>query len=299
MWSHRWTVAILFVASTVLVSAGPPADQSERAIAQQLRDRDPAVRAAGVAQVRAAVDRDPAAAVGPLRRSWLAPMARAGMNDDVIQITQRAILAAPGSPVTFHTMLRARVSALIAAGRLDEALADARRYYNVCPLDQTGLAVDALVTAMEARWGAEGEAKVREFRMRQVAAAWASADASGDDPAAPAADRSPADAAAPSTAGDTAVNDPVVLAIPLDTAPYLQEAAKWASNRRQPVAYGNLLLLAGKADDAYGYFTGLLARARTDQQLATALERQAAAMRAQDGTAARAQTMLRRLAAGR
>ena len=87
----------------------------------------------------------------------------------------------------------------------------------------------------------------------------------------------------------------MILSIKVDDAPYMVEARTWKANRRQPVAYGNLLLMAGHPEEAYAFFTDLLNGARTDKDLAIALERQSAAMRAQDGNPGRAQGRLRQL----
>jgi hypothetical protein len=268
----------------------------EQILAAQLADKDYAVRQSAIEAIRDEAAHSPDGAAAALRRSWLAPMAKAGFNDDIVQMTQTAILASPGSQLELEPMLRARVYALIALGRKDEALADARRLYNVCTLDQTGIAVDLLALAMKAKFGDSGEAGIRQFRMRQITTAAATKEpttspvASALPTTAPAGNSIEAD-----IAQSPDPSDQMILSIKVDDAPYISEATKWKANHRQPVAYGNLLLMAGHAVEAYAYFTDLLNAARTDKDLAIALERQSAAMRAQDGNPARAQGRLRRL----
>jgi hypothetical protein len=210
-------------------------------------------------------------------------MAKAGFNDDIVKITQGTILGSPVSQVTLEAMLKARVYALIGLDRKDEALADARRFYNVCPLDRTGIAVDLLVKALEAKLGDAGEAQVREFRMHQITAS--------------ASTEVPIDSTATTNPATQTLNasDQLLLTIHMDDGDYMEAAAKWKANRRYPLAYGNLLLMAGHADEAYAYYTDFLSAPRSEAELVLALERQSTAMRAQDGNTARAQSRLRRL----
>jgi hypothetical protein len=279
-------VGVLFLA-VVSASAQTPgkAADTEKLYAQQLLSDDPGVRQRTIDAIRKQADEHPEALAPALRRSWLRPMAKAGMNEDIAQLTQTALLSGLGSQLVIESMLKPRVYALIALKRNDEALADARRFYNVCTLDQTGVAVDLLVAAMQAKYGEAGELKIRQFRMHQMTAAQAGGKS---DSAAPTTD--PVDAA---TTDDAA--DQLLLSISVDEKPYMTDADKWKANHKQAVAYGNLLLLAGHNDQAYAYFTDLLNKAKTEKDLAIALERQSAAMRAQDGDLTRAQNRLRNL----
>jgi hypothetical protein len=281
-------VAIHGAVSSTFSQVKTSVDDLAKVLAEQLSSGQAGTCQQAIENIRQRFADHPEAIGGLLRKYWLAPMAKAGFNDDIVQMTQTAILADPGSMLTVEPMFRARVYALIALGRKDEALADARRFYNVCALEQTGLAVDSLAAAMEAKFGPDGEAKIRQFRMRQMTAA-----AAGDEPV-PAASTTQPDAA------DAGVNssDQMLLSILLEEKDYMADAGKWRADHRHPVAYGNLLLMAGRANEAYQYFTDLLNRARTDADLAYALERQSAAMRAQDGNLARAQSRLRRLKNG-
>lgn len=264
----------------------------EQRIAQQLADPDAAVRAAALQAIRELAAKDPNSVAAPLRRQWLVALARAGFHDDIIQITQAVILTNPASQLVTESMLRPRIYALLALHRNDEALADARRFFNVCRLDSTGVAVDLLVGALQAARGDQAKAKLRQFRMRQMTAARATTQpvvgASTTEPSFNVRDSD--------QSSDTAVTDALLLSIPLDVGPYLDETAKWKGNRSR-VVYGNLLLMAGKTDEAFLYFTDCLNQARTDHDLAVALERQSAAIRAQDGNLARAQGRLREMAA--
>ena len=290
-------VAIVIIglfASTVIAQQTSAPKTLDPQLGQELASTDSSVRQQAIADIRQRFADHPEAIGGLLRKFWLASLAKAGFNDDIVTMTQTAILTDPNSALTFEPMLRGRVYALIALGRKDEALADARRYYNVCALDQTGQAVDLLAAAMEAKFGDDAQAKIRQFRMRQMTAAVAT-----DEPQLAPPTTAPAD-----TDGTNALNqnasatDQMILSIPVDDKPYMAEVDKWKNDRRHPMAYGNLLLMAGRADEAYAYFTDLLNRAKSDKELTYALERQSAAMRAQDGNLVRAQGRLRRLQAG-
>jgi hypothetical protein len=287
-------VFVILAPSLALSQAKIQAIDPDKLLGEQILSTDSSVREQAITDIRQRVADHPEAIGGLLRKYWLAPMAKAGFNDDIVIMTQTAVLADPNSVLTFEPMLRGRVYALIALGRKDEALADARRFYNVCGLDQTGRAVDLLAAAMEARFGDEAQAKIRQFRMRQMTAAVAT-----DEPPPASSTTAPtsSDDADASNSNPNAA-DQMILSIPVDDKLYMAEADKWKNDRRHLTAYGNLLLMAGHADEAYAYFTDLLNRAKTDKELTYALERQSAAMRAQDGNLARAQSRLRRLQAG-
>jgi hypothetical protein len=285
-------VATLLLSNACFAQQSVAAKNDEQLLGQQLADSDDSVRQSAIEALREIAADHPEGLASPLRRTWLKAMAKAGFNDDIVQMTQKAILLSPGSQLALEAMFRARIYALIALGRKDDALADARRYYNVCALDETGRAVDLLVAAMKAKFGDDAEARIDEFRTRQIAAADATEEPPPTQPTtAPSGGTVQADFAAGSN-----VVDQMILSIPVDDGAYMTEAAKWKANHRQPLGYGNLLLMAGHADEAYTYYTGLLEAARTDKELAAALERQSASMRAQDGNLARAQGRLRRLA---
>ncbi|MBC7783760.1 MAG: hypothetical protein H7144_07960, partial [Burkholderiales bacterium] len=173
----------------------------------------------------------------------------------------------------------------IALGEHARALVEAKRLFNVCRAEQTGMAVDVVTAALSSSREPKDIERARQFKMRQtlgargdmngmIVAAGASAP-----PHRPASDDDPLKSVVLADAGFTvAINK---LGSKTDT--------------RSRTARGNLLLMAGRIAEARRVFEALKNEAPDAKAVAATLERLVAVMRAEDGNSDRANMEIRRL----
>jgi tetratricopeptide (TPR) repeat protein len=190
-----------------------------------------------------------------------------------IAITNIIADATRTSDVAALTKIRAQ--AFLAAGDTAAAVSTAKAYYNVAALEDTADAVDQLALCLAAAHPQDSD--IAE-RLKEQQVAWL--------------------AAPPSTQPDPGLGQPMLPPITLDSKPFdAAIAAITASAYPQLAAKGNLLLLAGKADDARKVFEQAIAVAPPNK-LGEAYGSVARAIRAQSGCIAPANAYIASLRGG-
>jgi tetratricopeptide (TPR) repeat protein len=144
-WILLMTVGVVALAQT------PTRRQQIAAIDKQLASGDVNEIHRGLAAIDAAIALDRFMAIEGLTHTWLKRLAAIGRHEEAADLAQRAMLAWPVNDYTILPLLSARIRALLALGRNQEALADARSAFNVANMERTeeamGLVWQCLVAA--------------------------------------------------------------------------------------------------------------------------------------------------------
>jgi hypothetical protein len=249
-------LTLLFGATSA--AAAPQPDPAAPIIAQitaKLSASDRPTIDSGLSDLRKFLDAAPPRAIASLRLTWMAQLMSAGRYDDIDALTVHGILAAPQDPAAIDFFLTSRVRALLAAGKTDAALTNARALYNVCPMASVSNAMLLVAQCLSA--------------VQQMAGA---ADPSRDSPI------------------DTGPS--VLASIALDGREFRPALAKMIGEDFPSLtARGNLLLICGGTAEAGTVFERAYSLA-PDAQLSAATESIARCMKAQDAAIGRANTWL-------
>lgn len=241
-------------------------------IVEQLRSKDPAIRQAGVEALRELAVRNPRE-FGV--RPFLDPLLAAGFHEDLQTLALQAILHRPQADVA--ALQLARVRSLRRQGRHEEALAEAKSYYNVVSLNQTHLAIDLLAECLASERGGDDPRIVRRFKQQQVAGAQLPEAQIASDPTS-------------STPAGQDLGENILKTIKVDALPYAQAIERLEGKLTFAAQFhrGNLLLLADRPAEAQDCFELAYDLAKDQAQLTRAIHGIARAIRAEDGTIARA-----------
>ena len=186
------------------------------------------------------------------------PLFDAGLYDDALKMADDLLLRKDTGAYA-NAIEKTRVDALMSEKKWDQALSAAKTYYNCASLKETDDAISTVALCL-INMGPDGEGKADRFKEQQ--AAWASPDA---------------------TQPSEELGDSVLATIPTEPGP-----DKAAIDKIVPVSFtdlqwkGNLLLAAGRADEARKTFEKALSIAH-DKQLTAGLENVARSIRAQNG----------------
>jgi tetratricopeptide (TPR) repeat protein len=231
-------------------------------LATQLSGPDPTRQVEAVGKVRKLLETEPNKAVGELRGRWLKAMMAGGRYDDAAELALKGILIQPQSTQGVPALQEFRVRALLAAGKKQEALSNAKSLFNVAPMDRTA---DAMLLVAECVRAADPELADR-FREEEIAGA----------------------ATQPVGAGPTTKVSVVLAGIKVDARPYEEAIGRQTQEEYYSfVGLGNLLLLADKPREARAAFERAYAVA-AERDLPAATGNIAKAMKAEDGTIGRA-----------
>jgi hypothetical protein len=249
-------------------TARPKNDQSE--ILEQLASGDAAQQKLAVEAIRARVQ---ARGAAELRAGWLRPMASAKLHKEVAELAQEAILLTPSETRSVEAALAARVRALIALGRPEQALAEAKGLFNVATMTGTSEAILVVAECIAAARPNDVKA-FNAFRAEQIAGAAAAAPVTQP-------------AAHPTTRPVDPVRSPVLDSIKVDDKPYREALARFpGEDATNLMARGNLLLLADRPGEAWPIFERMYSLSGVD--IVEASESLARCMKAEDGTIGRA-----------
>jgi hypothetical protein len=160
------------------------ADDLAVQIAGDLGGADETRQQQALTQIRAIAAKDPRAVRRYLRWRWLRPMLRLGRYDDVEELALAAILYRPEDSGGCSAMQQCRVEALLAAGRYERAVAEAKVYYNVCVFSEMDKAMELMTQALSSSPLHKDTDVARRFRLQQAEGAAASPAASAAGPAA-------------------------------------------------------------------------------------------------------------------
>ena len=255
-----FTLGLLTPGAFAAEPAAKPTGFNERLV--WLLNSEPTLSQPTIAEVREILERSPDAVIWP---STLWPMMKQGLVAEAEARATRALLAERKSLEFFDRYQLIRAQCLIRLGRHDEALSAARGYYNVCPMQDTGKAIELIAQALAGSRGADDPAIVRQFKQQQISGA----------------NTTPAD---PSASPAQPPADSILLAIPLDPKSYEPAIAELSGNGSYVALSlkGHFQLLAGQAGEARKTFELALDLARGNQ-LPAAIENVAKAIRAEAG----------------
>jgi len=191
----------------------------------------------------------------------------------------------PNNGTGLSGIQKMRTQSLLAQGKNKEALSASRAYFNVCRLKETSEAITLIGTCLAAVYPND-PGIVQRFTRQQLALANAPAPEAPDDPAGNglAADGLPAKISVtqPSTArSDPSLGELILPSIPINEPEFSKDADNIVPTTFATfTAKGNLLLLAGRPDEAMPFFKRAYEMA-TDKRLPEAIENVARCIRAQ------------------
>jgi tetratricopeptide (TPR) repeat protein len=234
-------------------------------ITEQLASKDPAVYKQALAAVRTRM-RAPRGLM-EFRTYYLRALTLNKMHEDVISLTREAILIAPAETRSVELALQARIHALLALDKTQEALSDAKSLFNVASMAGTSEAILTLAECLNAAHP-DDPGIFNQFRAEQVAGA----------------------ATQPVTAATTQQSGPHCAAleqIKVDGQAYVEAVKRFPGEDVMGLlARGNLLLMADRIKEARAIFQRLYSLSGAD--INEASEALARVMKAEDGTIGRA-----------
>lgn len=276
-WPHWVPCVVLaagfFVTSGVMVygQAAPPTTVKPKPeppkvdpITAGLASSDAAQQQKAVDTMRALFESDTAKAAGKFKQEWLKLLLETKHYQEVLDLSPKAILNLAADMGAVEQVQRARVQALIALGKPEQALANAKGLYNVATMKGTAEAIMLVVQCLNLNPSADAN-RLDRFKAQQLLG-------TNDEPAMQALAKGPA----------------VLASIKVDGQQY-DAAIRQLSGEDYTslISRGNLLLLADRPKEAQEVFERAYMIA-DNNQLNAASENLARAMRAEDGNVARA-----------
>lgn len=272
----RYGFAILGLLLLAVPVGAQESDLATR-IQTQIDTADPVRLRAAIPEIEQFLADSPQIAAASLRNRWLQKFMEARCYPETARLAQLAILADPVDAYAIDACLRQRIRALILDHHPQEALAEAKSLFNVCPMGQSESAL-LLVAECLNRVYPDDPAHVTRLAAEQRIGLQLS------NPSAP-------------------PTSPELAAIRANTQPYadclerlLKDAGPMPPTIPDLWARGNLLLLADRPQEAAPLFQRLVQRVDYGE-LTAAHDAYARALRAQDHTLARANAFILNLKA--
>jgi hypothetical protein len=275
------TASFAFHAAAAVQEKTPKANPSAeaKALTTQLAGADVKARAEAMSRMAQVLNDDPRAGVAALRQQWGPALLKYREFNTLHELSIRAILLSASETSAVETFQELRTKAFLSEGKNDEALVAAKQLYNVVSMERTAQAIALVAEALAAARPAE-KGIVQRFRLEQLAD-YAPRYEAGQAPGCLDAFPSPQ----PKLGATLA-------AVLVGKTPYEQPPATENLDRFLALTgQGNLLLLQDKPRDALQAFERAY-RAASKQQLVQATENVARAIRAEDGSIARANAWL-------
>jgi hypothetical protein len=242
---------------------GSSDDTRARDLSARLADVDQANVDAAIDEIHTFLESEPDQSVGFCRKYWLPALIYASQFDVANRLACDAILAAPWQTGTVEALQETRVKLMLRANHPIEALANARSLFNVASLRGTERAMLLVLQCLKAVHPGDN-AVLGRLRREELAGA--------------------------TTRPATRVNQTsgVLAEISIDPSPYAAAISQFASDDDQSQrAKGNLLLLAGRCDEALAIFQAMDHSSEAVDRMGLA-ENVARALKACDGTIGRA-----------
>jgi hypothetical protein len=239
-------------------------DESKaRSLSKKLAGQDQAEVDKALGEIHAALESTPEQAGEWCRKYWLPSLASASRFDLADRLAIDAILAAPWQTAAVESFQETRVQSMLRTNRAAEALSAARSLFNVASLRGTEHTLSLVAQCLKAAHGRDAET-LRRFRKEQLAGATTR------------------------PTSQPAATSAMMKQIPIDPSLYAAAISKLTGddeNARQGM--GNLLLLAGRCDEAKETFEAMQRISAIRDRIAIA-ENVARAIKAMDGTIGRA-----------
>lgn len=248
-------------------------------ITEKLASPDAAVRKAAIDEIRQRMLTG-GRGLQEMRATWIRTLTANKLHQELADLALEGILAHPYDTRGVEACLQARVKALIQLGKGPEALANAKSLFNVATMGNTSDAILAVAEAINAA-APDDVALYNKYREEQMAGAAAVVQPPppSTQPAKPSTQ--------PAPANFPRVVCTVLAGIKVDAKPYEDAARKITGEDAQSLmGKGNLLLLADRPKEARAVFERMYSLSGAD--LAESSEALARAMKAEDGTIARA-----------
>ena len=258
------SIAFCWGIMVAVISFGASALDTELARAEVTSPTSRAVfTAPPTEQILEEIDRNCHVAIAELQASWMQALLDARRYDDVLAISDHAILAEPLYTWSMSFLVTSRIDAELQMGRPLDALQDAKRLYNVAPMAETNHAMLLVSQCLKAAYPNDPKI-VDKFIKEQVEGSKV--------------------AGQPST---------VLSAIKLDPSRYLGKYKLDPAIDSYRSGEGNLLLLAGDSQKALEVFQAASTSAKSAAGHHMNVNDIARAMKARDGTIAGANDYLR------
>lgn len=251
------------------------------AIADGLKSPDANSRKAAIDQIKSLVSSNPREVRRYLRSKWMPQLLKLHEYDAVTTTAHAVLLQFLFDSSAVSSMQSCKVQAAMKAGDPASALREAKRYYNVASIAETGVAIDAFVDALQL--GDDGDSRAKSFRLQQLAGESFDSDLSKP-------------ATMPSSLGsnllrfETPIDDTVEKQLRQLESPPPHKFQDYTS-------VGNALLLLDRPSEAETAFRSALAVA-SPMHTKAAIENVARAIRAEDGSIGRANAYLKSLQSG-
>jgi hypothetical protein len=216
-----------------------------------------------------------------LHHDWVPALIRLKKYDDALHLIAAGINASPAT-TNAQALLRSRTQVLLALDRPQEALESAKSYYNVCEISMTDDAIGVIEQCL-IQIHPNDVASVRRFRLEQATESMRLIGPIG-------LDSNPS--SEPSSSESTPL--PFLKDIPIELKPYEIALDFWRVRHsfKSQLYYANLLLITDQGVKAEAVFRELYLAAADQNSIDIATEGIARALRAEDGTLARANAWL-------
>jgi hypothetical protein len=256
-------VSLLGVALFYSTAMGAISETEAQGLSDRLRD--PAQQDAAINEIKTQIETNPTQAVGYLNRFWFKALTDSKNDSASLELALKAILKVPDQSTEVRLLLEFRVRTLLRTGHPAEALAEARRLFNVAPIRDTESAILLLAECLLAA-NPQDKSIYDRFRREQIAGA-----------------------ANPTETKSRPVVSQIIASIPIDATQYQESIDQIIGSAQK--SKGNLLLLAGRPAEAQKVFEKMLSTV-DESDIMACHEDIARAIRAQDGTIGRANAYL-------
>jgi hypothetical protein len=273
-----------------VAESGPGGEIDVGAIERQLQSPNEAERQRAVAAIALLVQEQPEVVAAQMSK-WIKPLMNAREYEWVDRAGLIAILHRPQVTSLVSDVQAARVEALLALGRHEDALSEAKRYYNVAAMPKSSAAIDLMAQALQHAREQQQPGVVTRFRRQQVMGA----EQATDTQAAAAGPGLPYHYRPTAQADPAGSAESVFRSIVLDDSDFAEaiQIRQESDSYENLIARGNLLLLADRPAEAKECFREAAERESTrGKELVAALEGVARAIRAEDGAVGRANAFI-------
>ena len=231
----------------------------------QLRSDDATEQQKGIDGIKALFARDPSKATDKFKKEWVGLLLTSQHYQDVLDLSTVVVMNVAGELQSLEQMQKVRIQALIGLGKPEEALSNAKSYYNVASMKGTAEAIMAVVQCLNINPSADSN-RLDRFKAQQLLSSNSVAALKEM-------------ASGPSVLGGMHVTTPDIYTVALKKY--------GGEDFGNLTARGNLLLLADRVKEAREVFERAYVIA-DDKQVNAASESIARLMKAEDGSVFRA-----------
>jgi hypothetical protein len=235
-----------------------------KVITAELQSADPAVITQAVSDINTILATNAGLISDQLRGDWIKRLVALRRFDDVSQLSLRGTIIYADRVDVIDQFQQMRTMSFLWAGKPTEALAAAKQYFDVASLQDTADSILFICRCLNSVYP-DDRSVLKQYRLEQIRGA---------------------KAVAPMQPPDS--SNSIMDKVQIDATPYAANIRGLTGEDYHSLfVKGNLLLLAGRTDEAWDVFERAYTEA-SPGDLPTASESLARCMRAQDGTIGRA-----------